>query len=417
MPLRLRNGYGMSVLPINQLLRLGQGYETINGCATILADNSSDIELSVASGSVRHEGEEVSVSAQNPTLADGDPNNPRRDLVWIDRFGDANILAGEAREPSPSGEERQTPWSPPPPDAAGLDGVPIAEVWVPTNASSSDDLVQNDVIDRRVGGSVYSARVPELSSDPDREDLWQSRMWLNTSANSGSGELRFYNSAADEIQAISTTQQQDFTTVPAVTVEEFTEESIEGNWVDGDSHFDHRSSPVVVGSESAWTHDEWPIVHKYSMPGDGLSRYPEPGDAIRMHVRRESGESPTWVNIGFAKEEDTRAKDYRVELNWDKDELELYRVGELIPDHTTLETTSNFSTSADAWYVIEIEYDGAGTGQHAFRIYDTDTNDDRNTVLDEVTNPTQDTNYRGRGIAIRTSGTGTGMDNLVVDAS
>lgn len=405
----------MVALVINQLFKLGRGYEWIDGCTAVFEDSDTEINIRISEGRVRNDGNEISVEEQTITLQEGDPNYDRRDLIWIDRHGDAHISPGEARETVPSGAERQSPWSPAPPDSAGLDGVPIAEVWVPRQTEGSSELTNGeDLIDRRLGGSVYSAIIPELDEDPDPEDFRVSRMWLNTAADGGDGELRYYNSAADEIRTITDTTEQTSVSPDDFTIEEFSESSVEGNWIGGTSSWDHRS-PQVVGDQAAWTHDDSFITHKYSMPGDGLSRYPESGDTIRLHVYRESGESPNWVNIGFAKEADTRAEDYRVELNWNQDTLELYKVGETIPDQDTLEVIDGFSTNSDEWYVIEIEYDGNGEGSHPFRIYDTDENDEADTVLDEKNSPESDTDYRGRGVAIRTSGTGTGIDNLVVD--
>ena len=424
MPLRIHNGDSILALPINQLLRLGQGYETITGCASVLEINETEIQVSVSEGAIRHDGDSVSVTSQTVTLQPGDPQYNRRDVLWIDRHGDVRVFAGEARELAPSDADSKQAWSPAPIDASGLDGVPICEVWIPPNTEGSSELNNEEhIFDRRVGGSVYSAVIPERPDNPPRDELRLSRMWINTSAADGEGLLMYYNSHADEIRRLEpiddTTGEPDeepeetFPDPAEIIIEEFTRSSIEGNWIGGTSFWEHKA-PSVVGDVAAYSVADSHITHKYSMPGDGLNRYPDIGYTIRLWVTKESETDPAWVNLGFGKATDTRAEDYRVELNWRREELELYRVNETIPDHTSLSTIDNFSLSSDEWYVIEVEYDGGGQGVHPFRLYSTDASNEIDSVLDEETSPPSDTTYRGRGVALRTSTPGTGLDKLQV---
>jgi len=149
------NGSGGVVLPINQLIKLGSGFEVISGCGSILSASSTDIQLQITSGRIRHNGDEVVVAEQTVTLQQGDPNYPRQDVIWIDRFGDARIAAGEAREAIPNDKTGMEVFSPPPQSGATIDGVPVASVWVPAETESSDELTNTDnVFDLRVGGVV-----------------------------------------------------------------------------------------------------------------------------------------------------------------------------------------------------------------------------------------------------------------------
>jgi hypothetical protein len=392
MPQRHQIGNGRHAITDNLFARLGEGYGWVRGAGVTLGGSSTDITVRVGDGLINVSGSPVSVASQTVTLPDGNASAPRRDLVYIDREGTAQFEQGEAGGPLPPDKTRENTKVPAPPAAAAIDGVPVADVWVPAGATSAADLDPDDVTDQRVADQGALGGIPTREDDPPRDELLQTRWWRNETA----GELRAYFADVDEIHRIDTTQVQTFSGDNTVLIESF-DESITANWVGGDSTFKYEATPSIEGDAAAFW-DDGGNTTDYSIPGDGLPYYPQPGDTIAMGVRQEGTDR---VVMGFGKEADDVSEDYRVQLRVEEDEVRLVR--DDVGSQTTLGSISA-SLSKDTWYILEADYDGGGEGTHPFRVYSVDGSGNRDTVLGEETSPTTDTTYRGRGVLIRALG-------------
>ncbi|WP_435075280.1 hypothetical protein [Halorubrum sp. HHNYT27] len=405
MPQRLSLDDGATALPLNALFRLGEGYGWLSGGGVTLASSSSSIDVTVNSGTVRVDGARVDFPQATLTLPDGAPNNPRRDLVYVDHRGQAGFIQGEPAETVPEltpNDRFQNP-VPAPPSAQALDGVPLAEVWIPPETTGSDELDPGDLNDTRVSDVGGLGIVPVLSADPPEEDLTQTRLWRNTNA----GEFRAYVDDADAIVSFSTSIVTSFSGATTRLVEDF-ENSIKDNWRGGDSEFTYTTPAFEASTAAFW--DKSTRTTDYSLPGDGLDYYPESGDTVAVAVYAESGNDR--IDMAFGKDVDDYTGDNRARVDVPNNELTLLSTDDDGVSRT-LGSTS-VSLTLDTWYIIEADYDGGGTGVHPTRIYSTDTSTDpgtRDTELASISSPDADTTHQGRGVGLAVVGSG-GIDYL-----
>ncbi len=77
------------------------GYSVDSGCAVSINTGTlgATDTLSVASGTVYFGGSSVSVSSQNVQIDAADPSYPRKDVVYIDGAGSAQVAKGTPAEP------------------------------------------------------------------------------------------------------------------------------------------------------------------------------------------------------------------------------------------------------------------------------------------------------------------------------
>lgn len=151
MTLRIRNFEGIQALDIVQLIKSREGTGWDNGVEPSLDDSASDIEIEVTSGEVKISDTSISVTNQSVTIPDGHSDWPRKDLIYVDSDGSLLIEEGTAREAQPEGQEGAGAYQPEVDDMSDIDGVAIAELWVPRNATSPDDIDEsNHLRDRRV---------------------------------------------------------------------------------------------------------------------------------------------------------------------------------------------------------------------------------------------------------------------------
>lgn len=389
MPQQFESGQGATALEQNLFTRLGS-YGWIDGAGVTLGGSTTDIECNVSEGTILHDGAILAVSSQTVTIQPGDPQNPRKDVVWVNSEGSAKVRAGIAEEPLPAGESRQDTFQPEPPAGTSIDGVPLAEVWVPAGASDSGDLSTLDVIDRRVGAVNKGGQIRELASDPPDSELIASQLWRNTTA----GELRAYFSDVDEVRSLDTTLVRSLSGPTEIVVENY-EDSILANWTSGELDYTAYDTPAFEGSAAAsW--DE-PNNHNrdYSRPGGGLTRYPDAGDTISLAVYEVP--SGNHCYLGFGKETADYGEEYRLRVDAGGS-LTLKRADTINGTGEELGSLS-YSHPSGEFVIIEVDYDGGGQGVHQFRVYDT-ASGSRDTTLAEELSPTTDTTYRGRGISV-----------------
>lgn len=408
MPLRYEAGDAADALFRTVITRRGEGYAVVSGCGVTVGDSGSDIVVDINTGTIRHDGVLVDVSAQSVTLPDGDPQAPRRDLIYIDRGGSASFVQGEAVPYNPSDRRGDQTWSPAPPAAPALDGVVLATVLVPPGATDSADLptgvVDADPIrDYRVGDVSAIGTLPERSSDPDAADLDRAQQWLNTSMNSGDGALRFYNSAAEEIVTIQTASATSVNPGQETVIESF-DSDISANWQFVDTDEYTYGSPSIEGAAALQYGESGPTTVT-SVPGDGLSDYPEEGQTASVAIYYESGADE--VNFGIGKE-DSRFRDgYFMRFNLNDDEFSVVRLDEG-GGIDTLGGPVSVSFSPGNWYLGDIAYDGGGAGVHPAQCY-AESGGSRGTQLADIAAPSADTTYRGRGVEL------SGNNNFAAD--
>jgi len=141
----LNDGDGQQALDVNQLIRRLQ-YAVKNGCA--ISPGTNDLTVQVAAGAAVFDGSAISVSAQNNvSLAAADPDDPRKDVVYLDGNGTLRVATGIPEPAQPSDQIRRATYRPAPPDLSATDAVVLAEVWVPAGAN---DIVADDISDRRL---------------------------------------------------------------------------------------------------------------------------------------------------------------------------------------------------------------------------------------------------------------------------
>ena len=386
MPLQVENAYAGVSLYLNAILQPGAGYGHVDGCGTVVGDSTSSIECRVSTGVVRHDGDLVGVSTQDVALQPGDPQHPRKDLIYVDRFGDVRAKQGRAAAAVPSDRSGWQTWVPAPPSLTGVDGVAIAVVNVPPGATESGDLSNStDILDLRVPDT--SGILNTRSSDPPQEDLTKSQFWHNTTTD----KIHWYSSESDEIRALDDSPVTSFTGSATKVLENF-DDSISDNWRGGDSSFEY-STPAFEGSASAlW--DGPGYTTDWSLPDDGLPQYVDIGDTANLAVYPLADTKR--IDLAICKDEDDAQRDIRARLDFEGGRVETVRVDE---NQTETLGSSSVSASADTWYILEIDYDGGGKGVHPSRLWST-SGSSKDSILAENAAPTKDTTYRGRGVGV-----------------
>ena len=141
----IQNGFGAQALDIEGIYRAFGGNYVESGVTPSVGTNAFEVDIS--SGSVTVDGTTgVSVSAQTVTLNTAD-SDPRKDVVYIDGTGTAQVATGTAAPAQPTGETRRDTYQPQPPDLSATVAVPVAEVWVPGGAS---DITTGDISERKL---------------------------------------------------------------------------------------------------------------------------------------------------------------------------------------------------------------------------------------------------------------------------
>ena len=165
MTLQVRNFDGNVALDTVQQLQRAVGTGVLSGCSASLTSSSTGITVDVASGEVAITNSPAAVSSATITIPDGDPQDPRKDVIVADETGVLHVVKGTPRKKKANGElaltatDRQT-YQPEPPDLSDTDVVsswtdaaPVAEVWVPAGTTASSEMNDSTVTyvsDRRV---------------------------------------------------------------------------------------------------------------------------------------------------------------------------------------------------------------------------------------------------------------------------
>jgi len=148
MTLGIQAGDGAQALDLNQLFAARDGFSvltSIGGACKV--GKSGNSTLAVDSGEVLFDGEVVAVDTQTVAVPDNTASNPRKDVVFIDGDGSAQLSQGTPAPAKPAGETGRDTFQPAPNDFADIDAVVLAEVFVPAGATAVDAA---NISDRRV---------------------------------------------------------------------------------------------------------------------------------------------------------------------------------------------------------------------------------------------------------------------------
>ena len=196
---------GADALALNQLIgRYLDGTGWVSG--GVVSPQGAGFAVDVAEGEVFVEGSPVTFDAGGVTLPAQDPNQPRKDVIFVDPGGALKVEPGEPGAPRPQWASRDQTYHPEPPDMTDVDGAELAVVWVPGGQSGQSDTVPDDIQDRRLPITLIEA-VP-----PDVQD--------------GGATVTIEASAIDAGQNISATDNGDGSATLDVQVSEVSETKI-----------------------------------------------------------------------------------------------------------------------------------------------------------------------------------------------
>jgi len=127
MTLGIQAGDGAQALDLNQLLSALDGFAvrtSVGGGCQVSKASSSVVE--VGDGEVLFDGSVVAVDAQLVTVPDNTSSDPRKDVVFIDSNGTAQLSQGTPAAAKPSGQTGRDTFQPAPDDFANTDAVVLA---------------------------------------------------------------------------------------------------------------------------------------------------------------------------------------------------------------------------------------------------------------------------------------------------
>ncbi|QRV14225.1 hypothetical protein JMJ58_14915 [Haloterrigena salifodinae] len=159
--MRVRNNYPVTSIADNLPFFGLEGTYVSSGWAVSVGESGSAIELEVDAGDGYLENSALSTTAQTVTLSSGDPDYPRRDVIYVASDETIGVLQGEPQKP-PSDESGdllgpQNAPKPAPNSAESLSGIPIAHCWVPAGAADTSDIQQDYIFDLRVWVDISGA--------------------------------------------------------------------------------------------------------------------------------------------------------------------------------------------------------------------------------------------------------------------
>lgn len=164
--MRYQNGYALDAALVNQLARRPNGvvdyqpnqYSQTEGPLAVMPGSSGTaIELDYNGGAARISPRgPVDIPAGTVSVPPGDANNPREDIIYSAVDSTVQVLPGDPADNqitdmqgsqySPTGPQAPIPE---PNSTAGVQGTILASVYVPAGASTSGDINQDHITDRR----------------------------------------------------------------------------------------------------------------------------------------------------------------------------------------------------------------------------------------------------------------------------
>jgi len=151
MTLNIQNNDGSQALDVESLIRAIDGYGVVSGMS--VSADGTDMSVDVSSGIVTMNGNDVNVPGASVALEAPDASNPRKDVIYVAPDTSVRAITGVAASPVPSNKTREKTHTPQPPDMSGVEGVILAEVWVPSSAS----VIENEYVTVRDIPAVTSS--------------------------------------------------------------------------------------------------------------------------------------------------------------------------------------------------------------------------------------------------------------------
>lgn len=206
--LKYQTGQGYGALDAQSARDRLDGFSVVSGCGV---SPGGSLSVDVAAGeALVGSGTTVSPgSTQNVSLAASDSTNPRKDTVWIDDTGTAQVATGAAETELPEGNARFNTFQPEPPFPSG-DGTILAEVWVAAGATS---LSSADIRDRRqpaetVADSIKTKLVRTKQADITNETFVRAERNSNTSSQTPGTFVNLFDRVSTDVRGEFNASQQ-----------------------------------------------------------------------------------------------------------------------------------------------------------------------------------------------------------------
>lgn len=163
--MRVTNDDPITSIGDNQAFHGLEGTYVSSGWTVTVGESGSAIVLDVDAGEGYLKNTQLSTTAGEVEIPNGDSQHPRRDVVYVTSNQTLDVLMGDPAEPPLDADGNrlgpETAPVPAPHDFADINGIPIAHVWVPAGAQDTSDidgsLHVNDVrlfVDIGGGGST-----------------------------------------------------------------------------------------------------------------------------------------------------------------------------------------------------------------------------------------------------------------------
>lgn len=142
------------------------GFAVVSGLG-VSVDSGLTVSIAAGTATVGETSGSVDTvslgSSTTETLTSANPDNPRKDTIYIDTAGTIQVETGVAEAADPTGNVRFDTFQPEPP-LPSTDGTVLAEVWV---GAGDTTLEAADIRDRRVPADLVGDRVVSQSVNTD----------------------------------------------------------------------------------------------------------------------------------------------------------------------------------------------------------------------------------------------------------
>ncbi|WP_257628755.1 hypothetical protein [Haloplanus salinarum] len=161
------NGEPLQALDINAHIRKDEGYAVLDvddRCEVTVdsGDLGQSDTLEIKPGDIIFDGDRIRVSRQSVRIAHADPNDPRKDVVYVDDNGNAKVSSGNPEASQPTNQTHGMTERPVPPDLKSTPSVVLAIIWIPAGVST---IAKSDVLDRRLFAEVTVGTADTLALD------------------------------------------------------------------------------------------------------------------------------------------------------------------------------------------------------------------------------------------------------------
>lgn len=144
MTLSIENYNGIQALDGVQFIQTTLGTGVTSGLGVTVDGTATSLTYDVTGGVAWLENTELNVTDGSVTIPDGDIDWPRKDLIYVTETSGLETKQGVPRDPKPEGSVASKTMRPETPEFGAEEGVPVAEIWVPSGASDPADTIIRD---------------------------------------------------------------------------------------------------------------------------------------------------------------------------------------------------------------------------------------------------------------------------------